>query len=114
MDLQRLTNNIIDALWGNYEDDLFDDGIIYHYPHTNRHSSFDKNEIEATKNCKSLGVPLFVITHNESNQSLRDVKRGWVEMWDDDMEEFLITFSDFFFYDSFISKFFNSFFNFIF
>jgi len=78
----------------SYPDDLFEDGIIYHYPHTNRPSSFDNNEIEATKNCKRLGVPLFVITHNESNQSLRDVKRGWVELWDDDMEEFLITFSD--------------------
>ena len=69
-------------------------GIIYHYPHTNRPSSFDNNEIEATKNCKRLGAPLFVITHNESNQSLRDVNRGWVEMWDDDAEEFLITFSE--------------------
>jgi len=78
----------------SYPDDLFEDGIIYHYPHTTRHPSFDKNEIEATKNSKRLGVPLFVITHNESNQSLRDVKRGWVEMWDDDAEEFLITFSE--------------------
>lgn len=78
----------------SYPDELFEDGIIYHYPHTIRPSSFDNNEIEATKNCKRLGAPLFVITHNESNQSLRDVKRGWVEMWDDDVEEFLITFSD--------------------
>ena len=78
----------------SYPDDLFEDGIIYHYPHTNRHPSFDNNEIEATKNSKRLGVPLFVITHNESNQSLRDVNRGWVEMWDDDAEEFLITFSE--------------------
>jgi len=78
----------------SYPDDLFEDGIIYHYPHTNRHPSYDSNEIESTKNCKRLGVPLFVITHSKGNQSLRDVNRGWVEMWDDAAEEFLITFSE--------------------
>jgi|TARA_B110000263_G_C15270234_1_gene493122 putative restriction endonuclease len=77
----------------SYPDDLFEDGIIYHYPNTKRNKSFDINEIEATKNCKRFAVPLFIITHSEKNKTLRDVKLGWVEMWDDYADEFLITFS---------------------
>ena len=78
----------------SYPDDLLDDGIIYHYPTTQRHPSFDNNEIEATKNCKRFNLPLFVISHSKDNNSYRDVKLGWVEMWEDSAREFLITFSE--------------------
>ena len=80
----------------HYPDEIDDQGIIYHYPKTDRPGDYDLNEINATKNCKNFGIPLFVITHSEvsNNKSDRMVRRGWVQDWDDEEEQFLITFSD--------------------
>ncbi|MGA2120930.1 MAG: HNH endonuclease [Methanoregula sp.] len=77
----------------SYPDDLTEDSIVYHYPKTNRPKNFDHNEIEATKNAKRFQVPLFIITHSETNDKLRDVRLGYVIEWNDENETFLIEFS---------------------
>ena len=45
----------------HYADDLSREGIIYHYPKTNRTGHRDQNEIAATKNAKRLDITVFVI-----------------------------------------------------
>lgn len=75
-------------------DDLSDDGVLYHYPSTNRPSGRDLAEIEATKAAGRLGLPVFVITYPSPGSARRDVHLGWVESWDDSLETFLITFSE--------------------
>jgi hypothetical protein len=77
-----------------YDDDLDEDGLLYHYPDTNRPGRHDANEVEATKNAARFGLPIFVITYPDPNASTRNVKRGWVEDWDDQARTFLIRFSD--------------------
>jgi len=77
-----------------YPDDLAETCVLYHYPETNRPRSRDVGEIAATKNCKALSVPLFVVVSNATNRSLRDVKLGWVGEWDDAVQLFLIDFAD--------------------
>ncbi len=71
-----------------YADDLSDDSMLYHYPVTVR-GARDRNEIEATKNARRLGLPIFV---NIRLDERREVRAGWVEDWDDDAEVFLIAF----------------------
>ena len=78
----------------SYPDDVTDDSIVYHYPKTNRPKNTDRSEIEATKNTKRFQVPLFIITHSEANDKLRDVRLGYVIEWNDENETFLIEFSD--------------------
>ncbi len=77
----------------SYPDDITDDSIVYHYPTTNRPKNTDLSEIEATKNAKRFQVPLFIITHSENNDKLRDVRLGYVIDWDDEHRTFLIEFS---------------------
>jgi hypothetical protein len=76
----------------SYADDLSDDGILYHYPSTRRSAGRDAGEVGATKAAKYLKLPIFVISHSEGAQNLRDVRLGWIRDWDDDDELFLITF----------------------
>ena len=76
-----------------YADDLDEEGLLYHYPNTNRRGSHDENEVAATKNAARYGVPVFVITYPDPNSTKRDVRRGWVEDWDDHAEIFLIRFA---------------------
>ncbi len=78
----------------SYADDLSDDGVLYHYPSTNRPGGRDVAEIEATKTAGKLGLPVFVITYPTPGNTRRDVHLGWVESWDDSLEIFLITFGD--------------------
>lgn len=78
----------------SYADDLSDDGVLYHYPSTNRPRGRDVSEIEATKAAGRLSVPVFVITYPSPGSAKRDVHLGWVESWDDSLETFLITFGD--------------------
>ena len=76
----------------HYPDDIFEDGILYHYPNTPKRSkSFDINETNSVKACKSLGLPLFVILPG-NNQKKRTIRLGWVEDYDDVGEQFLINF----------------------
>lgn len=77
-----------------YADDLADDGILYHYPSTNRPSARDLSEINATKAAGRLGIPVFVITYPSPSLSRRDVRLGWVGDWDDESKLFLVTFGD--------------------
>jgi putative restriction endonuclease len=77
----------------SYPDDITEDSIVYHYPDTNRPKNSDYNEIQATKNTKRFQVPLFIITHSEKNDKLRDVRLGYVNDWDDEQKTFLIEFS---------------------
>ena len=76
-----------------YPAELSDDGLIYHYPNTNRPISRDRNEVDATKNAMRLGLPIFVIL-NGRTQKFRSFKLGWVVDFDDKNEVFLIEFSD--------------------
>lgn len=66
----------------HYPDDLSPDGVIYHYPDTNRGPK-DTNEIAATKNASRSGLPIFVILPGEKSQAMRHLHLGWVEDWDD-------------------------------
>ncbi len=68
--------------------------MIYHYPETNRGGVRDANEVQATKNAKRLGLPVFVILPGTRNKSQRHVKLGWVEDWDDEGKLFLISFGE--------------------
>ena len=78
----------------SYPDELSDDGVIYHYPSTNRRGQRDLNEIEATKRAKQLGLPVFVIIYPSAGSSKRDVRLAWVEDWDDEYGAFLVAFGD--------------------
>jgi|TARA_Y100000031_G_scaffold96805_1_gene106245 hypothetical protein len=78
----------------HYPDDLSEEGMIYHYPDTNRGGMRDANEVQATKNTKQFNLPLFVILPGTKNQSKRHLKLGWVENWDDDGKLFLISFGE--------------------
>ena len=78
----------------SYADDLSDDGVLYHYPKTNRPIGRDASEIEATKAAGKLGLPVFVITYPSPKSVSRDVHYGWVEGWDDEARLFLVSFAD--------------------
>jgi putative restriction endonuclease len=75
----------------HYPDDMSEDAALYHYPRT-RTPGRDSSEIEATKNCGRLRLPLFVITETGPGGRLRRVRQAWIEGWDDDTEQFLMTF----------------------
>lgn len=77
----------------HYADELSDDGVIYHYPSTNRPTSRDAGEVQATKNAGTLSLPLFVILPGRK-ASGRRVKLGWVTDSDDATGSFLILFGD--------------------
>ena len=73
-----------------YDEDLWNDGALYHYPVTQRPPNRDLNEVLATKACRELEIPLFFVAHHQANDALRDVKLGWVEDWDDVAQAFLV------------------------
>ena len=76
-----------------YDDDLSDDGVIYHYPRTET-AGWDEAQIAATKNAARLGVPVFVISRSATHRGLRRVRLGWVEEWDDAAGQFLVVFGE--------------------
>ncbi|MBN1203148.1 MAG: HNH endonuclease [Anaerolineae bacterium] len=76
----------------SYPDDLCEDGVLYHYPRTNRPEARDLGEIEATKKAGQLQLPVFIITSPSQNSKVRDVHFGWIEGWDDTSEIFLVPF----------------------
>ncbi len=75
-----------------YDDDLFDDGALYHYPNT-LVPGRDASEISATKAARELQLPVFYTILNRST-GLRDVKLSWVEDQDDQSRKFLLKFGD--------------------
>ena len=78
----------------SYDDDLMDEGIIYHFPDTGRHAGRDASETAALRNSFSLQLPVFVITKSPLNANRRDVRVGWVIDLDDDGAQCLIEFGD--------------------
>jgi putative restriction endonuclease len=75
----------------HYADDLDEDGIIYHYPTTDRPAAHDATEIQSVKNVGELKIPIFVISRSKNG---RRVERGWVSDHDDKHRLFLIEFSE--------------------
>lgn len=78
----------------SYADDLSLDGVVYHYPTTNRPPGRDQSEVNATKAAGELRLPVFVITYPSPSSTRRNVHLGWVEGWDDPARLFLISFAD--------------------
>jgi putative restriction endonuclease len=74
-----------------YPDDLSHDGVLYHYPSTERPPGRDLAEIDSTKAAGRLGVPVFVVTPGPVSAE-RSVHLAWVEDWDDRARLFLISF----------------------
>jgi hypothetical protein len=78
----------------HYPDDIFDEGILYHYPNTpKRPKTFDINETNSVKECAFKELPLFVILPGNTLKK-RSIRLGWVEDYDDDSEQFLIKFGE--------------------
>jgi hypothetical protein len=73
-----------------YEDDLFEDGAIYHYP-TTEVPGRDAAEIAATKAASNFDLPVFLSILNRST-GLRDVKLAWVESSDDSLKQFKLSY----------------------
>jgi putative restriction endonuclease len=73
----------------SYADDLAPDGVLYHYPSTERPSARDSGEIQAMKWAMRLAVPIFVIVKEET---LRRVVLGWVDDFDDPSQVFAVSF----------------------
>lgn len=78
----------------SYADDLAEDCVIYHYPRTRRRGSHDISEINATKATHQFELPIFVVAYPTPNSSVRDLRLGWVESWDDESRTFLISFGE--------------------
>lgn len=77
----------------SYADDLTADGVVYHYPTTNRPSTRDAAEVEALKGACLQRLPIFVITTGTPAR-LRNIKRGFVVDFDDQSRQCLILFGD--------------------
>lgn len=77
----------------SYADDLAEDGVVYHYPSTQR-AGRDAAEVAATKAAHALHLPVFVITYPSREASTRDVHLGWIQDWEDATRLFLVAFSE--------------------
>lgn len=75
-----------------YADNATDDQLDYHYPSTERHPSFDRNEIASVKRAQGLGLPLFITSPNRLQKSRTDVRLGYVDDYRDDEAMFFVTF----------------------
>ena len=73
----------------HYDDDVDETGILYHYPTTERPPSRDANEIQAMKNAKLLGIPIFVI---ENFHGGKKVNLAWMNDFDDSLRICVLTF----------------------
>jgi len=76
----------------SYDDALWDDGLIYHFPKTRRSPSCDASETAALRNAHSFTVPIFVVTHNPCDKARRDVHLGKVVDFHDAAAQCLIEF----------------------
>ena len=77
----------------HYADDLADNAIIYHYPRTGVPGT-DRGEVAATKATKEARLPIFVVADEPADKGIKNVALGWVEEWDDEAEEFLVSFGE--------------------
>ena len=78
----------------SYPDDLSSDGVLYHYPKTQRPAGRDAAEVKSTKAAGTLRLPVFVVTPSPANPSRKEVHLGWVEDSDDLAGLFLVSFSE--------------------
>jgi putative restriction endonuclease len=78
----------------SYADDLYDGGVLYHYPTTGRGAGRDAAEVDATKAAHQLELPVFVISYPSPSSTVRNVDLAWIEAWDDTERLFLITYGD--------------------
>jgi hypothetical protein len=78
----------------SYPDDLSDDALLYHYPHTDRIGSTDANEVASMKWAKYFQLPIFTILPSPQGSSFRAVRLAWVEDFDDGAAIFLIGFGE--------------------
>jgi putative restriction endonuclease len=76
----------------HYADDLGRDGIIYHYPTTNRGLNRDASEVAAMQRASELRVPVYVISDPKPKSSFRQVRIAWIDGWDDASRVFSLTF----------------------
>jgi hypothetical protein len=73
----------------HYDDDVDETGILYHYPTTDRPASRDANEIQAIKNAKAFGIPIFVI---RNLGGAKKVELAWLNDFDDTLRICILTF----------------------
>lgn len=73
----------------HYDDDVDETGILYHYPTTDRPATRDANEIQAIKNAKIFGIPIFVIRNLGSRKR---VELAWLNDFDDALRICVLTF----------------------
>jgi hypothetical protein len=73
----------------HYDDDVDETGILYHYPTTDRTASRDANEIQAIKNAKLFGIPVFVVRNLDG---AKKVELAWLNDFDDDLRICVLTF----------------------
>lgn len=78
----------------HYPDDLGEVSALYHYPRTNRQPGRDASEIAATKAAAELELPVFIIAKPTPSSPVRVVNLGWVEGWEDQSQQFLITYGE--------------------
>ncbi|MFD3541820.1 HNH endonuclease [Streptomyces sp. NPDC058662] len=78
----------------HYPDDLGEHSVLYQYPKTDRPGRRDESEITATKTAASLRLPIFVIAKPTPHSRVRIVRLAWVEGWEDESEQFLITYAE--------------------
>jgi hypothetical protein len=74
----------------HYDDDIDENGVLYHYPTTQRPKARDENEIQSIKNAKALNLPVFVI-QNVGNR--KKVNLAWLDDFDDELRICILTFN---------------------
>jgi hypothetical protein len=77
----------------SYDDDLGEDGVLYHYPATSR-GVRDDQEIQSLKSCAELRLPIFVVITPRPSATVRNVRLGWVADLDDNLKQVLVLFSE--------------------
>ena len=75
----------------HYADAVFEDGVVYHYPVTER-GHRDSREILSLKSAGELALPVFVVLKSNTSKALRDVRLGWIVDFDDSSSQLLIEF----------------------
>jgi HNH endonuclease len=93
VDAEGVTMSVLHT-GSSYADDLYDGGLLYHYPTTGRVAGRDSGEVASTKAANRLGLPIFVVTYPRPNASVRRVDLAWVEAWDEADRVFLITYGE--------------------
>lgn len=73
----------------HYDDDIDENGVLYHYPTTQRPESRDNNEIQSIKNAKSLELPIFVIRNIGVRKK---IDLAWLNDFDDQLRICVLTF----------------------